>query len=106
MEQSSYITSKELISLLNTRTARDIDNRLAPELLPELKKLANKAEKKAKLFQWLTDDVGHPKLREHLASIVTILKLSKTPQEFKDNVDRVHIRYGYTQIIPFDYPLD
>jgi hypothetical protein len=80
-----------------------IYDRLAPDLLPELKKAASKAEKKSKLHQWLTNDIGHPKLREHLASIVTILKLSRTPQEFKENVDRIHTRYGYTHQIPFDY---
>ncbi|MFI3137061.1 MAG: P63C domain-containing protein [Methylococcaceae bacterium] len=81
-----------------------IYDRLAPDLLPELKKAANKAEKKSKLFQWLTNDIGHPKLREHLASIVTILKLSRNPQEFKQNVDRIHTRYGNTFQVPFDYP--
>lgn len=78
--------------------------RLAPDILPELKKAASKAERKSKLHQWLTNDIGHPKLREHLASIVTILKLSRTPKEFKDNVDRIHTRYGSSNQIPFDYP--
>jgi hypothetical protein len=78
--------------------------RLAPDILPELKKAASRAEKRSRLHQWLTNDIGHPKLREHLASIITILKLSRTPQEFKENVDRIHTRYGQTQQIPFDYP--
>ena len=77
-------------------------DRLAPEILPELKKASSKAEKKSKLFQWLTSDVGHPKLREHLASIVSILKLSKTPEEFKRNVNLVHPRYGETKEFDFD----
>lgn len=81
-----------------------IYSRLAPDILPELKKAASKAEKKSKLHQWLTNDIGHPKLREHLASIVTILKLSKSPKEFKDNVDRIHTRYGNTIQIPFELP--
>jgi hypothetical protein len=81
-----------------------IYSRLAPDILPELKKAASKAEKKSKLHQWLTNDIGHPKLREHLASIVTILKLSKSPKEFKENVDRIHTRYGNTVQIPFDLP--
>lgn len=75
--------------------------RLAPELLPELKKAANKAEKKAKLHQWLTDSMGHPRLREHLASIVTLLRISKTPDQFKAYVDQAHPRFGTT--IPFDF---
>lgn len=76
-------------------------NRLAPAILPELKKAASKAEKKAKLHQWLTGDIGHPKLKEHLASIVSILKLSRNPEEFRRNVDIVHPRFGET--IPMDF---
>ena len=75
--------------------------RLAPELLPELKRAANKAEKKAKLHQWLTDGMGHPRLREHLSSIVTLLRISKTPDQFKAYVDQAHPRFGTT--IPFDF---
>lgn len=77
-------------------------SRLAPDLLPELKKAVSRAERKAKLHQWLTHDVGHPKLREHLASVVSILKLSKTPAEFKSNVDMVHPRYGDTAQLDFE----
>lgn len=78
--------------------------RLAPELLPELKKAASKAEKKAKLHQWLSSDTGHPKLREHLASLVTLLRLSKTPQDFKRLVDTLYPRYGST--VPFDFDIE
>ena len=80
-------------------------SRLAPELLPELKKAASKAEKKAKLHQWLTQDIGHPKLKEHLASIVSILKLSKTPDDFRANVNVVHPRYGDTKNLDFGKPV-
>jgi hypothetical protein len=75
--------------------------RLAPELLPELKKAASRAERKARLHQWLTHDVGHPKLREHLASIVTLLKLANSPKEFKRLVDKVHPPFGDT--LPLDF---
>lgn len=80
-------------------------SRLAPELLPELKKAASRAEKKAKLHQWLTHDIGHPKLREHLASIVSILKLSRTPDEFKANVNLIHPRQGDTKPLDFGKPV-
>lgn len=81
-------------------------SRLAPDLLPELKKLASKAEKRARLHQWLTQDIGHPKLREHLSSIVTIMKLSQTPDQFKASVNMIHPRYGETKQIDFDKPTD
>lgn len=70
--------------------------RLAPNLIPELKKIASKAERKAKLHQALNLEIGHPRLKEHLASVVAIEKLSNTPEEFFANVDKVHIRYGQT----------
>lgn len=75
--------------------------RLAPEILPELKKAASKQEKKAKLHQFLTNDVGHPKLREHLSSIVTILKLSKDKEDFKRMLNIAHPKLNHTMDIDF-----
>ena len=77
-------------------------DRLAPALLPELKAAANKAEKRARLHQFLTTDIGHPKLREHLGSIVTLLRVSKTPQQFFDYVDAAFPRFGTTAELPFN----
>jgi P63C domain len=55
-------------------------DRLAPGVLDELKKANPKDEttgrRKRKHFQWLTNNVGYPKLREHLGSVVAIMKLS------------------------------
>lgn len=75
--------------------------RLAPELLPELKKEASRLKRKAKLHQFLTSDVGHPKLREHLASLITLLKLSSSPNDFKNKVNLIHPKFNQT--IPFDF---
>lgn len=47
--------------------------RLGPMVLTELKK-ARDASGKGKLHQYLTTDVGHPKLREHLASVQILAK--------------------------------
>ncbi len=30
--------------------------------------------RKKKHHQWLTDDIGHPKLQEHIASVVTLMR--------------------------------
>lgn len=81
-------------------TNNAIYTRLAPELLPELKKAASKQEKKAKLHQLLTQDVGHPKLKEHLASVVTLLKLAKDKDDFSRMLDIVHPKLNNT--IPLD----
>lgn len=81
-------------------TNNAVYTRLAPELLPELKKAASKQEKKAKLHQLLTQDVGHPKLKEHLASVVTLLKLAKDKDDFSRMLDIVHPKLNNT--IPLD----
>ena len=47
--------------------------RLGPMVLTELKK-AREATGKGKLHQYLTTDIGHPKLKEHLASVQTLAK--------------------------------
>jgi hypothetical protein len=78
--------------------------RLAPELLPDLKRAASKTERKAKLFQWLTQDIGHPRLKEHLTSIVTLLKISSNPKDFMRWVNQVHPRYGEQLQMQFDDP--
>lgn len=89
-------------SFIGNITNSVVYDRLAPELLPELKKMASKAERKARLHQCLTNDIGHPKLREHLASIVTLLKISKSPEQFKQLVDQVHPKFGETYSMDFN----
>lgn len=83
-------------------TNNAIYSRLAPELLPELKKGASKLQKKAKLHQFLTSDIGHPKLREHLASIVTLLKLSQSKEQFFEMVDRIHPKFDDNYTLDFE----
>ena len=68
--------------------------RLAPGLLEELKKQAKKDEKKAHLHRRLTQEIGHPKLREHLASIVTAMKLSDDYPDFIKKLNKIHPRYN------------
>jgi hypothetical protein len=46
--------------------------------------------------------MGHPKLREHSASIVTLLKLARNPKEFQELVDRIHPKFGDTYSMDFD----
>jgi hypothetical protein len=72
-------------------------DRLAPGVLDELKKVNPKGEtgrRKHKNFQWLTNNVGYPKLREHLGSVVAIMKLSVDWHDFRTKLDKLHPRYG------------
>ena len=63
--------------------------------------MASKEQKRARLHQFLSENVGHPKLREHLASIVTLMKISKDKDHFFELVDTVHPEFGKT--IPMDF---
>lgn len=76
-----------------------IYRRLAPNVLDELRQQVPRRDDgrlKHRLFQKLTPDIGHPKLREHLASVVTVMKLSRDYADFEDKLDQVHPRYGET----------
>lgn len=66
--------------------------RLAPGVRAELHRVTPRDEKgrlKHKLFQRLTDDVGHPKLREHLAKVVTVMQLSADWSTFMSHMNRL-----------------
>ena len=66
-------------------------SRLAPGVLHELRTLNppnEKGRRKAKHFQWLTQDVGHPKLQQHLASVTALMRASDNWDQFKKMLDR------------------
>ena len=76
--------------------------RLAPGLLDELKRQAAKDEKKAHLHRRLTEEVGHPRLKEHLASVVTVMRLSNDYPDFIEKMNRVHPRFGDNYALALD----
>jgi hypothetical protein len=79
--------------------------RLAPGVLRELKSVTPRDEGgrlKHRLFQRLTTNVGYPKLREHLGSVVTLMKLSSNWRDFNVKLDQIHPRIGDTIPLPFD----
>jgi hypothetical protein len=81
-----------------------IYKRLAPGILDELRKVTPKTPKgrrRHQYFRRLTDDLGHPKLKEHLAAVTTVMILSETYEDFITKLDRVKPRYGETLMLPF-----
>ena len=86
-----------------------IYRRLAPGVLGELKKVTERNDQgrpKHKFFQKLTTNIGYPKLREHLGSVVTLMKLSTDYKDFKSKLDAIHPAYGKTLPLPLDAPDD
>jgi hypothetical protein len=79
--------------------------RLAPGVLDELKRVQRRDDAgrpKDKLFQRLTTNVGYPKLREHLGSVVTIMKLSRDWNDFQGKLNQIHPRVGDQMVLPLD----
>lgn len=72
-------------------TNKVIYKKLAPKVLPELKKQAAKLGKKStRLHQALTPEKGHPDLLRLVSSVTTIAKLSKDKNDFFEKVDIIH----------------
>jgi hypothetical protein len=82
-----------------TLTNDIVYKRLAPGVLDELRRLAERGPNgrpKHQYFRRLTENMGQIKLREHLASVVTLMKLSQDYSQFLRYLDQVHPRYGAT----------
>lgn len=65
--------------------------RLAPgvlKILREKNPVTPKGYRKQKHFQWLTGDIGHPKLREHLAGIMALMRAAPNWRAFYNMVQR------------------
>jgi hypothetical protein len=79
-------------------------DRIAPKLREELKNTVPKNEAgrhKHQLHRHLTPDLGHPKLREHIASVVTIMRLSNDWGDFRAKLDAIHPKWNDT--MKFDF---
>lgn len=86
-----YRADMRLPSYFGHLTNDVVYKRLAPGVLDELRK-RNPADgagkRRAKHFQWLSKDVGHPMLLQHLGLVNGLMKISKTWDEFKDHLDK------------------
>ncbi len=92
-------------SVVGKDTNDIIYDRLAPGVRQELVKLTPKDEKgrlKQHLHRRLTEDIGHPKLREHIASVITLMKVTSTWNGFVRLLERALPKYGETYQIPFN----
>lgn len=84
-------------------------DRLAPGVREELQKGVPRNEAgrpTAKYFQKLTQNTGYPKLREHLGSIVTLMKLSDNWDAFIEKLDKFHPKFGATPPLDLEYGAD
>lgn len=81
-----------------------IYKRLAPGVLTALKEATPRDDKgrtRHRFFQHLTDEIGHPKLKEHLISVITLMKASPSWATFYRLVQRALPQYGKTLELPY-----
>ena len=84
-------------SVVGAYTRDIVYARIAPAILHELERLKPKTEdghRKVKHHQWMTEDVGHPALNNHLQGVLAILRASTTWRGFNQLLKRAYPRLG------------
>lgn len=79
--------------------------RLAPTVLEELKRITPKDDsgrRKHKYFQRLTNNVGYPKLKEHLGAVVAFMQVSNDYHDFINKLNKHKPKYNETLQLPLD----
>ncbi|MBF0408122.1 MAG: P63C domain-containing protein [Candidatus Riflebacteria bacterium] len=82
--------------------------RLAPNILEELQKINPKDEKgnrKTRHHQWLTEDLGHPALAQHLHAIIALMKASTSWKSFIRLLEKAFPKKNIVQL-EFDFDFD
>ena len=83
--------------VIGTWTNQLIYDRMAPGLLNELKRRNPKNEKgyrPHKYFEFLTDEVGEPKLREFFGGLIALARASTTWRGYLEMVNRAYPQIG------------
>jgi hypothetical protein len=73
--------------------------RLAPGIVKELETRNpkdDKGKRQAKHHQWLTEDVGHPALAQHLYAVIGLMRINDSWDGFKKMLDRAYPKRGDT----------
>lgn len=90
-----FSASMKLPQYFGHLTNNLIYSRLAPGVLQELRDRnpVEDGRRKHKHFQHLTNDIGHPKLLQHLGSVVTLMKISQSWEDLESLVNKLHPVY-------------
>jgi hypothetical protein len=85
-------------------TKNIVYSRLAPGILEELEKRNppdDKWHRRARHHQWLTEDIGHTALAQHLHAVMALMRVSKDWDQFKEMLDHAFPKRGDTLRLPF-----
>ena len=78
--------------------------RLAPGILQTLEDRNPRNEswhRKDRHHQWLTDDVGHPALAQHLHAVIAFMRVSEGWDQFYRMLNQAFPKRGDTLELPF-----
>jgi hypothetical protein len=76
--------------------------RLAPEILKELRKRNPKnssGNRKSKHHQFLTEDIGHPALSQHLHTVIHFMKAAANWEDFRRMIQRALPKKGEQMLL-------
>jgi len=95
------------ISACSGYTRDLVYDRLAKDLVDKLEErnpMDAAGNRKAKHWQWLSDDLGNPALKAHLHTLVNFMKAYDDWDEFYMRLNRALPRKGYTLSLPLNDP--
>lgn len=76
-----------------------IYERLAPGLVKELERLNPKpygGNRKSRHHQWLSNDIGHPALAQHLHAVIGFMRACSSWEQFLEMINRAFPKKGHT----------
>ncbi len=91
--------------LLGHMTNNLVYDRLAHGVLDELKRInptLPEGYRKSRHHQWFTPELGHPKLKEHLASVMALMRVGPNWDRFYANLNRALPKQNETTSLPLD----
>lgn len=90
-----------------TYTKDLVYERLAAGILQELEERNPKNEngrRKHRHHQWLTEEVGHPALAQHLYAVISFMRAASSWKQFKDMMQKAFPKKGETLFLPIADP--
>ena len=96
-------------SVIGRYTNDFVYDRLAPGLLKELQQrnpTLPDGGRKHKHHQWFNPEHGHPRLREHLAGVMALMRAASSWRAFRQDMDAAYPKFGSTYALPLDQPND
>ena len=83
----------------------DIYARLAPGVLDEIRAknpVQPSGRRRAMHHQWFTPDVGHPKLKEHLAAVIALMRAASNWESYQRMLNRAFPKQNKTIPLPLE----